>query len=133
MGTKHKAVWAGSVEFGSVSIGDVTAAIGVTMLLDRLDGPQQAFDLFVAKILDCVLEIGTFDPDTQMFDKSVSLEAQAESKGVRLTLDKVAARLVVALGTVEVEQFCRLSQQDGYLTILAVDDIPEEDSEAGSE
>lgn len=129
---KEQSVFFLPVRFGNVSVGDETTSVGVSISRANLS-PAQAERAFCGKRVSIRLmrlEPGTA-PGQATFDgmDGKELEAVFDVSGYSVTPKKIGLTLSTALSSVELADWAALAKQEGKLTVVHVEAIPDEEEQ----
>ena len=114
------------VEFGGLSIGDVTARIGV-----RIDREQMniiaADECFTGKRLSVVVSLGSSDPEQKELFKGRSFEVtgSVDVKRLGVTASQFSAGLTFNLESIDVATIAKFSKGKGRLKVFEVATLPD--------
>jgi len=138
------------VHFGGVSIGEDTAAIGITLTHEDLaikspDTPPvlRAYELLCTRRLKVILTLGRRDEgETQgkLLETDITINGTCDTNSLGVTTKSLGSRLSFALSEVNASDIAQFAKRDGFMTIASLmeqladdEDKSKEDEETGEE
>lgn len=115
------------VEFGGLSIGDVTARIGVRIDREHMN-IVAADECFTGKRLSVVVSLGSSDPEQRELFKGRTFEVtgSVDVKRLGVTSDQFSAGLTFNLESIDVATIAKFSKGKGRLKVFEVAALPDD-------
>ena len=114
------------VEFGGLSIGDVTARIGVRIDREHMN-IVAADECFTGKRLSVVVSLGSSDPEQKELFKNRLFEVtgSVDVKRLGVTAAQFSAGLTFNLESIDVATIAKFSKGKGRLNVFEVAALPD--------
>lgn len=115
------------VEFGGLSIGDVTARIGVRIDREHMN-IVAADECFTGKRLSVVVSLGSSDPEQkELFQgRTFDVTGSVDVKRLGVTADQFSAGLTFNLESIDVATIAKFSKGKGRLKVFEVAALPDD-------
>lgn len=119
------------VSYGTISVGDKTARIGLTIGRGNLE-VVQADRHFTDKRLTCKITArpnGEAPGQTALpgMDNTQELQGVADVKGIKVTGNAIAIGLTFVIRSIDLEKLTHFAKREGDLTVTEVEKIPDDE------
>lgn len=128
------------VHFGGVSIGEDTAAIGITITRDDIavKSPDihpvaRAYDLLCTRRLKVILTIGRYDEcetQSKLLETDIVITGTCDTNSLSVMSKQFSSRLTFALSEINASEIAMFAKRKGFMTITSLmEQIADDDDE----
>lgn len=123
-----KSVFALMVSYGNLSVGDLTARLGITVARENISIDDADITLCGKRLTGKIMARppGTRADQNTMFDSDISVDGTFDVKSFSVNAKRIGFSLTFVLASIDIKTLTQFAKREGVIEIETVEELPDD-------